>query len=667
MCIRTRTRINKFVRDENAVSEIIGEILMTAIAVLAFSIIAVFVFSYMDAGEKVHANIDGWVDVDTDTIYIRHSGGETIDLEQTKIILNLNGTRQDLPLSQFEHVLGNSWYLGQTIIINTNDEWGTTISENDYVGIILLQTDSNAVINSGSLLGEEMGMGSGSGGSGNTSEEQQAPFADFIYSPLNPGTYEPVVFADQSSDSDGTVVGWSWNFGDGETSVSQNPTHQYSVAGNYTITFTVTDDDGNTNSSSQDVTIVSPSGIFANQITLNKPSKGGVIKDGGYISFTNDGNYRYIDIDSTRYNLDQNDNIKLEIVNDQTTGTISMNTGNSQISSFDLNANLYINDVLQDTGQVTSIYVQPISNYYSTLIYELSSHNSLAYLKADGDVVINWEANDSAINISNIGFYGSGNTQINFAPSSTYVKCSGHYQISSSEQPEEPSFLPVSWWKFNENSGTIAVDSVGGYDGDIYQATRTTGVNGTALEFDGSNDRVEINERIVDDYPFTISVWLKTTDSGTVQAVVNLADSDLSNSYYGIDVRSNGKVRLVARNTQSRTITGDVLNDGEWYNVVAVFNSSTDRKLYLNGIINGTQSTEVTFNSGADRWSIGRWGDSSPNRYFEGSIDEVKLWDKALDSAEILQLYAESVPETLPVEEVPLNPVSRWRFDENSG
>lgn len=58
-----------------------------------------------------------------------------------------------------------------------------------------------------------------------------------------------------SIDSDGSIVSYSWNFGDGGTSSSANPTHAYSVAGTYTATLTVTDDDGATGTDQATVTI----------------------------------------------------------------------------------------------------------------------------------------------------------------------------------------------------------------------------------------------------------------------------------------------------------------------------------------------------------------------------------------------------------------------------
>lgn len=58
----------------------------------------------------------------------------------------------------------------------------------------------------------------------------------------------PIAFnGSESNDSDGTIVAYEWSFGDGSTGTGINPTHVYSKAGNYTVTLTVTDDGGKTN------------------------------------------------------------------------------------------------------------------------------------------------------------------------------------------------------------------------------------------------------------------------------------------------------------------------------------------------------------------------------------------------------------------------------------
>ena len=65
-------------------------------------------------------------------------------------------------------------------------------------------------------------------------------------------------FTDASTDADGTVTAWSWNFGDGTAvDVNQSPTHTFGAAGTYQVSLTVTDDKGATGTTTQSVTVSS--------------------------------------------------------------------------------------------------------------------------------------------------------------------------------------------------------------------------------------------------------------------------------------------------------------------------------------------------------------------------------------------------------------------------
>lgn len=72
----------------------------------------------------------------------------------------------------------------------------------------------------------------------------QPPVADFIFAPENPTVNEDVYFTDISTDPDGMIVSWWWDFGDGYYSDLQNPIHRFYLVGPYDVELTVTDDDG---------------------------------------------------------------------------------------------------------------------------------------------------------------------------------------------------------------------------------------------------------------------------------------------------------------------------------------------------------------------------------------------------------------------------------------
>lgn len=84
-----------------------------------------------------------------------------------------------------------------------------------------------------------------------TPTEPVAPVAEFGYT-ISGLT---VSFNDLSTDTDSSIVGWDWSFGDGATSAQQNPTHTFSAAGDYNVSLTVTDDTGLTSTSSKVVSV----------------------------------------------------------------------------------------------------------------------------------------------------------------------------------------------------------------------------------------------------------------------------------------------------------------------------------------------------------------------------------------------------------------------------
>ncbi len=68
---------------------------------------------------------------------------------------------------------------------------------------------------------------------------------------------QPIQFTDASTDVDGTIASWSWDFGDGGSSSSRNPVHTYAAGGSYDVVLTVTDDRGATHSATRRLRVCS--------------------------------------------------------------------------------------------------------------------------------------------------------------------------------------------------------------------------------------------------------------------------------------------------------------------------------------------------------------------------------------------------------------------------
>jgi len=82
-----------------------------------------------------------------------------------------------------------------------------------------------------------------------------APTAAFTYSPSNPTENQDVQFTDASTDPEGKLTTWNWDFGDGTTSTTRSPIHKYSNAGTYTVKLTVKDDEGASDVKSIGITV----------------------------------------------------------------------------------------------------------------------------------------------------------------------------------------------------------------------------------------------------------------------------------------------------------------------------------------------------------------------------------------------------------------------------
>lgn len=99
----------------------------------------------------------------------------------------------------------------------------------------------------------------------------RAPTANFDFTPIEPTVNDQISFIDRSADPDGKVSAWEWQFGDGNTATEQNPSYRYAADGTYTVSLTVTDNDGATATKTRSLRVFTPKLVAIRSIETHLP------------------------------------------------------------------------------------------------------------------------------------------------------------------------------------------------------------------------------------------------------------------------------------------------------------------------------------------------------------------------------------------------------------
>ena len=215
----------------------------------------------------------------------------------------------------------------------------------------------------------------------------------------------------------------------------------------------------------------------------------------------------------------------------------------------------------------------------------------------------------------------------------------------------------VAHWNFNEGSGNVLQDQSGNYNnGTINQASWRNGVTGKALEFDGFDDYVGVpySDELAPANAITIGIWFNTSDvTQTAGALISKSEQGGFNIVYG----PAGFTDYVTGNINIDGIYKSValpitdITANKWHFVALTFNG-TDIKIYLDGALKDSLQVSGSIaythdNSLMIRNDAGS-GSSPTGDYFKGSIDEVKIYNRALAGSEIVTHYNEIISSGQP-------------------
>ena len=213
---------------------------------------------------------------------------------------------------------------------------------------------------------------------------------------------------------------------------------------------------------------------------------------------------------------------------------------------------------------------------------------------------------------------------------------------NSSAQNKKITNGLVGLWSFNgqdmdwSQSSAEAIDRSGqNNNGDVVGGARPiSGVSGQALSFDGSNDYMTtVNNTLSGTGAISYGAWIKTTQTGQNKHIFNIGAATANNMAHMM--LYDGTIKYGAWGTD--LYSGLTYNDGKWHYIMVVYNT-TQFLLYVDGSLENPADNYSSLNITAQPLYLGEYNGGG-NYYFQGFIDDVRIYSRALTTTEITDLY----------------------------
>jgi hypothetical protein len=195
----------------------------------------------------------------------------------------------------------------------------------------------------------------------------------------------------------------------------------------------------------------------------------------------------------------------------------------------------------------------------------------------------------------------------------------------------------LAWWRFDEGSGTQALDSSGyGNDGVVEgDAKWVAGKIGGAIEFNGQNSRVVAPFIPLDSRSFTITMWVNPDLVSDEQVIFSQRDeggaAENRRMHFRIYGPESGRVRMGFYTNDTDTTT--TIEQNNWYHITFWYDfENQTRRIYIDGVLE-VEATATPYLGNAGDTVMGAF---THEEYFRGIIDDVQVYDHPLEDNEIL-------------------------------
>ena len=202
----------------------------------------------------------------------------------------------------------------------------------------------------------------------------------------------------------------------------------------------------------------------------------------------------------------------------------------------------------------------------------------------------------------------------------------------------------VGHWSFDETTGTEAGDSTGNNPGTLVNAVtnpvRRAGPVGGALNFDGNNDRVEVNDSASLDITetLTLATWVRADAFESWDGLITKGQSNVA---YGLSFTSDGRLAFQANygsltggNGSSFHYSNASINTSQWHHVAVTYDGN-NVQFYIDGQLDSTRQADIAFGTNNEALILGA---DLTGSHLDGELDDARVYDRALSAEEITQL-----------------------------
>ena len=241
------------------------------------------------------------------------------------------------------------------------------------------------------------------------------------------------------------------------------------------------------------------------------------------------------------------------------------------------------------------------------------------------------------ITMGSINYKGTGVTGAWSIISSSSSSCGSSATFSSTTDPNaiftaDPGSYSLRWTLING----------------CYDDVNVTVIDCKTVDFDGVNDFVTFKNNYNLNNDFSIEVWVKPNSVSNTSTVFSRKNAANNTTGYDLSI-VNGQVKFNWYNgSGSGSVTSGAytINTSRWYHLAVTFNGST-YKLYVDGLelgsVNGTAPALTAINVEAILGAMYQVSPSVPTNYFNGWVDELEIWSKALSVENIRQMMNQEI------------------------